>query len=147
MTQRRLTFTADRHHPGIQGPRHWLRSSPDGTRIAYLARDDDGVVQIFTVPPTGGAPTQLTGSPRPIASSFTWSPDGRWIACLADGSVCRVDTVDGSLHRLTPPLRDDSTPRPEACVFSPDGTRIACVRRVPDQAGRIHNQIFVVDVR
>ena len=147
VTQRRLTFTADRHHPGIQGPRHWLRSSPDGTRIAYLARDDDGVVQIFTVPPTGGAPTQLTGSPRPIASSFTWSPDGRWIACLADGSVCRVDTADGSLHRLTPPLRDDSTPRPEACVFSPDGTRIACVRRVPDQAGRIHNQIFVVDVR
>jgi hypothetical protein len=147
VTQRRLTFTADRHHPGIQGPRHWLRSSPDGTRIAYLARDDDGVVQIFTVPPTGGAPTQLTQGPEGIASSFTWSPDGRWIACLADGSVCRVDTGDGSLHRLTPPLRDDSTPRPEACVFSPDGTRIACVRRVPDQAGRIHNQIFVVDVR
>jgi hypothetical protein len=146
VTQRRLTFTADRRHPGIQGPRHWLRSSPDGTRIAYLARDDDGVVQIFTVPPTGGAPTQLTQGPDGIASSFTWSPDGRWIACLADGSVCRVDTSDGSLHRLTPPLRDDSTPRPEACVSSPDGTRIACVRRAPDQAGRIHNQIFVVEV-
>jgi hypothetical protein len=147
VTQRRLTFTADRRHPGIQGPRHWLRSSPDGTRIAYLARDDDGVVQIFTVPPTGGVPTQLTQGRWGIASSFTWSPDGRWIACVADGSVCHVDASDGSPHRLTPPLRDDSTPRPEACVVSPDGTRIACVRRVPDGSGRIHNQIFVVDVR
>jgi WD40 repeat protein len=147
VTQRRLTFTADRRHPGIQGPRHWLRSSPDGTRIAYLARDDDDVVQIFTVSPTGGAPTQLTQGGWGIASSFTWSPDGRWIACVADGSVCRVDARDGSLHPLTPPLRDDSTPRPEACVVSPDGTRIACVRRVLDGSGQIHNQIFVVDVR
>jgi len=146
VTQRRLTFTADRRHPGIQGPRHGLRSSSDGTRIAYLARDDDGVVQIFTVPPTGGGPTQLTHGPWGITSSFTWSPDGRWIACVADGSVCRVDASDGSLHRLTPPLRDDSQPRPEACVYSPDGTRIACVRRVPDRAGQVHNQIVVVDV-
>ena len=104
------------------------------------------MVQIFTVSPTGGGPTQLTHGTPGIASSFTWSPDGRWIACVADGSVCRVDASDGSLDRLTPPLRDDSTPRPEACVFSPEGTRIACVRRVPDQAGQVHNQIFAVDV-
>ena len=34
--QRRLTFTANRRHPGLQGPRHWLRSSPDGAKIAFL---------------------------------------------------------------------------------------------------------------
>lgn len=146
VTQRRLTFTADRRHPGIQGPRHWLRSSPDGERIAYLARDDEGVVQIFTVPPTGGEPTQLTASPCGIESSFTWSPDGRWIACVADGSVCLVDAADGQLQRLTPLARDHSAPRPEACVFSPDGGRIACVRRMPDGDGGMHNQIFVVEV-
>ena len=28
--QRRLTYTANRKYPGLQGPRHWLRSSPDG---------------------------------------------------------------------------------------------------------------------
>jgi hypothetical protein len=44
-TQRRLTFTAQRKFPGIQGPRHWLRSSPDGSRIAFLMKDDAGVVQ------------------------------------------------------------------------------------------------------
>jgi hypothetical protein len=144
--QRRLTFTMHRRHPGIQGPRHWLRSSPDGARIAYLARDERGVVQIFTVSPTGGGPTQLTTSACDIASSFSWSPDGRRIACVVDGSICLVDTSDGGIQRLTPPVRDESRPRPEACVFSPAGTRIAYVRQMPDQAGRVHNQIFVVDV-
>ena len=146
VSQRRLTFTTDRRHPGIHGPRHWLRSSPAGERIAYLARDDEGVVQIFAVSPTGGEPAQLTRSPWPIASSFTWSPDGRSLACVADGSVCLVDSVGGQLHRLTPAARDESAPRPEACVFSPDGTRIAYLRRVPDPSGRVHNQIFVVEV-
>jgi hypothetical protein len=42
VTQRRLTFTATCSHPGIDGPRHWLRSSPDGSRIAFLMRDDVG---------------------------------------------------------------------------------------------------------
>ncbi|MBO0697214.1 MAG: DUF3748 domain-containing protein, partial [Zavarzinella sp.] len=51
--QRRLTFTADRKHPGLQGPRHWLRSAPDGSRIAFLMRDDAGIVQLWTVPPAG----------------------------------------------------------------------------------------------
>ncbi len=145
VSQRRLTFTTDRRHPGIQGPRHWLRSSPDGERISYLARDDEGVVQIFTVSPTGGEPAQLTRSPWPIASSFTWSPDGRWIACVADGNVCMVDTADGGLERLTPTVRDESAPRPEACVFSPDGSRIAYARTVMAGGGS-HNQIFVVEV-
>ena len=38
----RLTFTSDRKYPGIQGPRHWLRSSPDGAHIAFLMKDDEG---------------------------------------------------------------------------------------------------------
>ena len=42
-TQRRLTHTADRPYPGIiTEPRHWVRSSPAGDRIAFLARDDAG---------------------------------------------------------------------------------------------------------
>src|SRR5205823_11573568 len=49
--QRRLTFTADRKYPGLQGPRHWLRTSPEGSRIAFLMKDDDGAVQLWTVSP------------------------------------------------------------------------------------------------
>ena len=140
VVQRRLTRTADRRHPGIDGPRHWLRSSPDGERIACLMRDERGVVQLFTVSPRGDGPVQVTRDPWPVASSFTWSPDGRRIAYIADGSVCTVDVDSGASTRLTDPT--PAAPlRPEACVFSPDGRRIAFLRTI----AAAHNQIFVVD--
>ena len=150
--QRRLTFTACRSYPGIDGPRHWLRSSPDGSRIAFLMRDEAGIVQLFTVSPAGGEPVQLTHDDWSVSSSFSWSPDGRRIAYIADSSVCIIDMASGVSTRLT-----DRTiaapPRPEACVFSPDGRRIAFMRSVAgngtqrgDPAAKVHNQIFVVDV-
>ena len=141
--QRRITFTACRRHPGIQGQRHWLRSSPDGSRIAFLMKDDAGIVQLFTVSPSGGEPRQLTRAPWSIASCFTWSPAGHHIACIADGDVQLVDSAGGGCTRLTSSAA--GPPRPEACVFSPDGRRIAFMRSVADHAGR-HNQIFVVDL-
>ena len=143
--QRRLTFTADRKHPGIQGPRHWLRSSPDGSRIALLMKDDGGVVQLWTASPLGGPPVQVTRNSWNVASAFTWSPDGRRIAHVMDNSVFATDVATGTSTRLTPRSADDVAPRPEACVISPDGQRVAFVRTVPSAAGR-SNQIFVVDV-
>jgi hypothetical protein len=144
VVQRRLTFTAGRVHPGIQGPRHWLRSSPDGERIAFLARDDMGVVQLFTVGPLGGTPCQITRHHASIDSAFTWSPAGDRLACVIEGSVCLVDVRDGQVERLTP-RGNGPGPRPEACVFSPDGRRVAFVRRIGDAAGEF-NQVFTVDV-
>jgi Tol biopolymer transport system component len=66
--------------------------------------------------------------------------------------VVVVDGASGAGVRLT-----DRTlaapPRPEACVFSPDGRRIAFMRSAAGrstphgpQAAEVHNQIFVVDV-
>lgn len=144
--QRRLTRTTEWKHPGIQGPRHWLRSSPDGSQIGFLARDDDGIVQFWTVSPNGGAPRQVTANPWSVASAFTWSPDGRWVAHGMDGSVWVTDVARGEGRRLTPKRAGAEAPRPEACVFSPDGHRIAYVRRVPG-AGGLDNQIFFVDLR
>ena len=152
VTQRRLTFTADRPYPGIDGPRHWLRSSPDGTRIAFLMRDDRGIVQVFTVSPNGGGPVPVTRDEWPVASSFSWSPDGRQIAYSADGSIFVVDVTSGTSTRLTD--RDVACPlRTEACVFSPDGRRIAFMRSMAggstqcgDPEAPMHNQIFVVEV-
>jgi len=147
-TQRRLSFTADRRHPGIQGPRHWLRSSPDGGRIAMLMRDDDGIPQLFTVSPAGGPPAQLTRGGGGVESAFTWSPDGRRIAYVSGDVVRVVDVAGGESIALVPPAVAQATaPRPEACVFSPDGRRIAVVRGVPagGAGGAVHNQIFVVE--
>jgi len=141
--QRRLTFTAQRKFPGIQGPRHWLRSSPDGSRIAFLIKDDAGVVQLWTVSPNGGPPTQLTRNQWSIASAFTWSPDGRRIAHVMDNSVCVTEVTSGRTRRVTARTDDATAPRSEACVFSPDGKKIACLRRLTD-ARQAANQIFVV---
>ena len=145
VTQRRLTRTTERSYPGLQGPRHWLRSSPDGSRIAFLMKDEQGIVQLWTISPNGGSPTQVTRNPQPIASCFTWSPDGKFIAHVLDGSVAITDVVAGTTRRLTPRRDEPIAPRPEACAFSPDQQRIAYVRRVPSE-GREANQIFVVQV-
>jgi len=145
VAQRRLTFTAERQFPGIQGPRHWLRSSPDGSQIACLMKDDQGIAQLWTVSPNGGPPRPVTRNPHPIASAFTWSPDGRRIAHVMDGSVCLTEVLDGQTRRLTARVEAASAPRPEACVCSPDGRSIAFVRRVAE-AGRWSNQIFVVNL-
>ncbi|HTL57541.1 MAG TPA: DUF3748 domain-containing protein [Candidatus Limnocylindrales bacterium] len=141
-TQRRLTFTSERKFPGIQGPRHWLHSSPDGRRIAFLMKDDHGVVQLWTVSPNGGEPVQVTHNPWPITSAFSWNPDGRFLTCVIDNSVCLTEIETGKLTRLTPRREDSTAPRPEACVISPDGKKIAFVRQVES-----FNQIFVVNTQ
>jgi hypothetical protein len=141
--QRRLTNTSRRPFPGLAGPRHWLRSSPDGTRIGFLMADPAGVVQFWTVSPNGGEPVQVTDNPTPVESAFTWFPDGCGVALVWDRSVCRIDMLTGRTERLT--ARSEPGPRPEACVVSPDGRRIAFVRRIPSPVEPA-NQIFVVDL-
>ncbi|MFO0902775.1 MAG: hypothetical protein U0939_07230 [Pirellulales bacterium] len=63
------------------------------------------------------------------------SPDGRWVASVADDMVCRVwDAVDG---KLVHELRGHAVKTPQhfpsmlyACVFSADSARLATVDRV-----------------
>lgn len=141
--QRRLTFTSDRTSPGIQGPRHWLRSSPDGSTIACLMRDDRGIVQIYSVAPTGGPLKQVTRNEQSVASAFSWDPNGRFIAYVMDQHVCITSIQNGKTIRLTEPSQHPL--RPESCVVSPNGQLIGYVRRVVDQ-GNEFNQIFVVPV-
>jgi hypothetical protein len=146
VNQRRLTFTAGRAFPGVAAsPRHWLRASPDGGQIAFLMKDDAGIVQFWTVSPNGGEPRQLTRNAASVASAFTWSPDGRNLAHVMDGSVCITDVVTGKTRRLTPRRETASAPQSLACVFSPDGRAIAYTRAVAGPAGSF-DQIFAVDV-
>ena len=146
--QRRVTFTSDRPFPGVAAsPRHWLRSSPDGSTIAFLMKDNSGVVQLWTVPTVGGLPRQVTNGQHPIASAFTWSPDGRGIVHGLDRSICFTEVATGQTHRLTEASPDLSTaPRPFACVVSPDGRQVAFTRAVVSAAGT-HDQIFVAALR
>lgn len=139
--QRRLTFTADRRFPGVQGVRHWLRSSPDGSQIAFLMKDDVGITQLWTVSPLGRDLRQVTQNPHPISSAFSWSPDGQRIAHTMDESVCVTHVASGNTQRLTQP--DSNRPlRSEACVYAPDGKQIAYVREITS-GGEKWNQLFV----
>jgi hypothetical protein len=143
-TQRRLTHTSDRAYPGLQGPRHWPRTSSDGNKIAFLMRDDQGIVQLWFTSPNGDSPRQATRHPFDIASTFSWHPDGSHVAYIADESVWVTDVDTGKNIRMTPRSDPHARLRPEACVFSPDGRAIAYVRsvRVKDSSC---NQIYAVD--
>lgn len=138
--QRRLTFTGARRYPGVAtAPRHWLRSSPDGSQIAFLMKDDNGVAQLWTVSPNGGAPRQVTRGKHALQSAFSWHPQGGHIALVCDNSVMLCDMASGALRRLT--QRSEQPPSGDAVVFSPDGGRVAFMRDVEGVS-----QIFVVEV-
>jgi len=135
--QRRITLTGDRAFPGIAlQPRHWLRASPDGSQIAFLMADDDGVVQLWVVSPNGGAPQQISHAPSSIQSAFSWRPDGKALAMICDNSVMVLELESAEMRRLTP--RTDVAPCAEAVVFSPDGHSVAYMRNITGFA-----QIFV----
>jgi dipeptidyl aminopeptidase/acylaminoacyl peptidase len=71
--QRVLTHERD----GISQPR-W---SPDGDRLAFLARVD-GKPQVFIMPMNGGDAKRVTNSPTGVRQ-FAWKPDGSAIAYAA----------------------------------------------------------------
>lgn len=136
VTIRRLTFTSDQPFRGIQGPRHWLRSPPDGSRIGLLRRDNDGVVQLAAVPTLGGPIRQLTRRSSGVTTSWSWSACGQWIAFGRADGVWMIDIDSGEETKIS-----DVPPRPEACVLSPDGQSVAFVA---DVSGR--NQVFLAPV-
>jgi len=138
VVQRRITDTSQQRFPGIVSqPRHWLRSSPDGSAIAFLMRDDQDVVQLWTASPTGGPAKQITHSVQSIQSAFSWHPQGDKLVFVCDNSLMLCKLATGELQRLTE--RSVEPPAAEAVVFSPDGNKVAFMRTVEG-----YQQIFVV---
>jgi hypothetical protein len=142
--QRRLTHTKDRKYPGVVAePRHWVRTSPDGSRISYLAKDDNGITQVFFVSPLGGEPVQVTHHNSPIQSTVRWSPNGNEICYVCDNSIYICDVREGvsfgKARRMTP-----RTEEPPMCpVWSHNGKMIAYNRIVPN-GRRSYKQVFLL---
>ncbi len=142
--QRRLTFTSERKFPGVATtPRHWMRAAPDGSEIAFLMKDDAGIVQLWTASPQDGLVRQVSHNAADVASALSWHPGGRAVAHVMDGSVCVTDVATGRTRRLTERRTGSDTPQPFACVFSPDGEQIAFMRNVA-AGGATYSQIFVI---
>lgn len=142
---RRLTRTGATTQPGLQGPRHWVRPSPDGSTVAFLDEDENQIVQIFGVSPNGGEIRQLSKLKQSVDTPFTWSPCGKWIACSAGEQVHRLDVATGDSVALTRKFPAGQHPR-HGTVFSPDGSAIAFNRLLPHPDGGNFLQICLVKV-
>ena len=124
VVQRRLTYT---HGIALQ-PRHWLRTSPDGSLITFLMADEYGIIQLWSISPEGGAPEQVTRLPDSIASVVNWHLQGDAVAFVCDNSIMACDIRSGICRRLTP--RTEQAPCGDAVVWSPDGLKIAYMRDI-----------------
>jgi hypothetical protein len=145
MVIRRLTHTGERRFPGVQGPRHWVRAAPDGSCAAFLAKDDDGVVQIFKVSADGGEIRRISRLEVSVESPFDWSPDARWLACAAGGRVWLIEADTGAARALTDKAPPDTAARYSVC-FSPTGKLLAYNRPQPAADGSLWLQIMVCEV-
>ena len=124
VVQRRLTFTHKNAYPGLVNvPRHWVRSHPQGTQIAFLMRDDKGVVQLWLIAPEGGEPRQLTHNASDIQSALNWHPSGNMLGFVLENRIAQCDAATGKVTFLT--SDHGNPPSGDAVVFSPDGARVA----------------------
>jgi len=121
--QRRLTFTHQNRYPGLASqPRHWVRSNPQGDTLAFLMRDDTGVVQLWCISPQGGNLRQVTNTSG-IQSAFNWHPSGKWLGFVLENRIALCEAQTGEITFLT--ADHGNPPSADAVVFSPDGALIA----------------------
>lgn len=129
VVQQRLTFTHQRTWPGLVNvPRHWVRSNPQATKIAFLMRDEAGIVQLWLISPLGGEPQQLTHTETGIQSAFNWHPSGRALGFVLDNRIARCDASSAEVTFLT--FDHVNSPSADAVVFSPDGKQVAWMEEV-----------------
>ncbi|MBZ4369239.1 hypothetical protein LAN13_21315, partial [Mycobacterium tuberculosis] len=109
-------------------PRHWVRANPQATAIAFLMRDDAGVVQLWLISPQGGEPRQLTHHASGIQSAFNWHPSGEWLGFALEDRIACCHAGTGDITFLTD--THAHAPSADAIVFSPDGKQIAWMEEV-----------------
>lgn len=139
--QRRLTFTADSSHPGCSGI---VRSSPDGSQLAFLAKDANGVSQIFTISPNGGKARQITEYTSDIAGNLRWHPDGKHVTYVYEGSIVLCEVGDAPFKERTRILTEPSEFAASNLVWSTDGKVLAFNRLMKNDAGKGVQQVFVL---
>lgn len=71
-----------------------LRWSPDGNRLAFIAKDPESEKpQIFIMPMDGGDAVRITDSKTGV-DEYTWSPDGMKIAFVAQDTVPNPKAIE-----------------------------------------------------
>ena len=119
-----------------------VRSSKDGSRIAFSKLDAGGVRQIFLQSPLAtlsDAPVQATFLPG-VSTKPWWHPSGDYLLSISANSIFSTNVIPGHPDFGKSLMLTAPTPAapPDALVVSPDGNLIAFNRRING-----FNQIFV----
>src|SRR6185295_8612738 len=85
----------------VRGPQLTVAVSPDGTRIAYSARSNQGTIQLFTRRLDQVQAAAVAGSESISLVPF-FSPDGEWIGFFSSDSVKKASTQGGGSITLGP---------------------------------------------
>lgn len=138
-----------------------VRGSPDGNRIAYLARAAGGRMQLFVIDAHGSdrsadpakRPVQVTSFNSGVRGGFRWHPSGNTISAVAEGGIFAVCVKPGKFFGKTYRMGEGS--HIQGPVWSNSGKLLAYNRSVPtkDSSGHIVKnarggdflQIFVAD--
>ncbi|MDR6803264.1 WD40 repeat protein [Dyadobacter sp. BE34] len=139
--QRRLTFTANTPHPGCTSI---VRSSPDGSQLAFIAKDVKGISQIFTISPNGGKARQVTECTSNITGNLRWHPDGKHVTYVYDGSIVLCEVSDAPFEERIQVLTEPSEFTASNLVWSADGKVLAFNRLLKNEAGKGVQQVFVL---
>jgi serine/threonine protein kinase/Tol biopolymer transport system component len=107
--------------------------SPDGTMLAFTARDPSRRVQLYVRALNGQAAQPLPGTVG--ATLPFWSPDSRHIGFFSDRELKRIDPSGGSLETVC-----ETGPNPRGGSWSRDGTILFArsgsgILRVPESGG------------
>lgn len=78
--------------------------SPDGSQMAFVAREPGQESAIYVRPMSGLEPRRLPGTEA--ARSPFFSPDGEWIAFFAGGELKKVQVIGGAVVRLAKATND-----------------------------------------
>ncbi|HUH45620.1 MAG TPA: DUF3748 domain-containing protein [Arenibacter sp.] len=136
--QRRLTYTAETDFPGCEGI---VRSSFDGSTLAFLAQDENHIKQVFTIPSLGGKPTQQTFHTSHVQGYMRWHPKNNSLIYVWGNSLVHLTIGEQKVKILTRPSQIPLT-NP---VWSHQGHKIAYNRSLPDRNGIMSKQIFTID--
>ena len=137
--QRRLTYTANNKYPGCEGV---VRSSYGGSMLAYIAKDEHNIKQIFTISPWGGEAIQRTFHESDVEGGIRWHPKEHRLVYVWQNSLVDLTIEDGNSTILTKP----SAYPLKNPVWSHDGQRIAYNRMVSKDGNTPTVQIFVIEL-
>lgn len=139
--QRRLTFTTNTSHPGCAGI---VRSSQDGSQLAFLAKDAAGINQIFTISPLGRKVQQVTEHPQDVTGNLRWHPDGKHVTYAYEGRIVLCEVGGAPFQERIQVLTEPSEYAASNLVWSADGKVLAFNRLVKNKAGKGVQQVFVL---